>query len=304
MTTKELVDLYTEEGENLPEIPWNEYPRPQMKRDSFFCLNGEWEFCTAKNSVVPGFFGEKIKVPFPPQSVLSGIHRDIPENDYLFYRKEFSLPENFNRGRVLLHFGAADQYAKVWLNGKLVGEHEGGYEHFSFDITSVLKEKNVLIVSVTDRMSSFVLPYGKQSAKRGGMWYTPVSGIWQSVWIESVPEEYISSVEIKTGKDFAEFSVKGVSEGTISVKTSKKIIKESFSDGKAKIELKTRKSGPRSTHIFMNAKLLREKTKSKLILLSAPFRLKNLKVSPVFVSTENLIFSTVFLTRVTGATEF
>ena len=241
MNTKKLVDLYTEEGENLPEIPWNEYPRPQMKRDSFFCLNGEWEFCTAKNSVVPGFFGEKIKVPFPPQSVLSGIHRDIPENDYLFYRKEFSLPENFNRGRVLLHFGAADQYAKVWLNGKLVGEHEGGYEHFSFDITPVLKEKNVLIVSVTDRMSSFVLPYGKQSEKLGGMWYTPVSGIWQSVWIESVPEKYISSVEIKTGKDFAEFSIEGVSEGTISVKTSKKIIKESFSDGKAKIEIKNPK---------------------------------------------------------------
>ena len=241
MKDKKLVDLYTEEGENLPEVPWNTYPRPQMKRDSFFCLNGEWEFCTAKNSVVPGFFGEKIKVPFPPQSVLSGIHRDIPGNDYLFYRKEFSLPEGFNRGRILLHFGAADQYAKVWLNGKILGEHEGGYEHFSFDITPVLREKNVLIVSVTDRMSSFVLPYGKQCANRGGMWYTPVSGIWQSVWIESVPEEYISSVEIRTGKDFAEFSIEGISEGTISVKTSKKIIKENFSGGKARIELKSPK---------------------------------------------------------------
>ena len=221
MKKENFATLYTEEGKNLPEIPWNSYPRPQMKRDSFFCLNGEWDFCTSVNSVIPGFFGEKITVPFPPQSLLSGICRDIPEKEYLFYKKVFSLPENFNRGKVILHFGAVDQYAKIWLNGEIIGEHKGGYDHFSFDITSVLKEENVLIVKVHDKMSSFVLPYGKQSANRGGMWYTPVSGIWQTVWIESVPKEYITSVEIKTGKDFAEFSIEGVSEGIISIKTSK-----------------------------------------------------------------------------------
>jgi len=241
MKKQNFADLYTKEGENLPEIPWNEYPRPQLKRDSFFCLNGEWEFCTAKNSVIPGYFGEKITVPFPPQSLLSGIHRDIPESEYLFYRKKFRLPENFNRGRVILHFGAVDQYASVWLNGKIIGENEGGYEHFSFDITSVLKEENVLIVKAKDEMSSLILPYGKQSAQRGGMWYTPVSGIWQTVWIESVPEEYITSVNIRTGKDFAEFSIEGVSEGTIFVKTSKKTIQADFSEGKARIELKNPK---------------------------------------------------------------
>ncbi|MBR2640733.1 MAG: glycoside hydrolase family 2 [Oscillospiraceae bacterium] len=236
-----FADLYTEEGENLPKIPWNTYPRPQMKRDSFFCLNGEWEFCTSTNSAIPGFFKEKIIVPFPPQSLLSKIHRDIPEKEYLFYKKVFALPENFNRGKVILHFGAVDQFASVWLNGKFIGEHEGGYEHFSFDITSVLKNENVLIVKAKDEMSSFVLPYGKQSAKRGGMWYTPVSGIWQTVWIESVPEKHITFVDIKTGKDFAEFSIKGISEGTISVKTSKKVISENFSGGKARIEIKNPK---------------------------------------------------------------
>ncbi|MBR3963497.1 MAG: glycoside hydrolase family 2 [Oscillospiraceae bacterium] len=236
-----FADLYTEEGGNLPKIPWNTYPRPQMKRDSFFCLNGEWEFCTSTNSAIPGFFKEKIIVPFPPQSLLSKIHRDIPEKEYLFYKKVFSLPENFNRGKVILHFGAVDQFASVWLNGKFIGEHEGGYEHFSFDITSVLKNENVLIVKAKDEMSSFVLPYGKQSAKRGGMWYTPVSGIWQTVWIESVPEKHITSVDIKTGKDFAEFSIKGISEGTIFVKTSKKVISENFSGGKARIEIKNPK---------------------------------------------------------------
>ena len=251
MKKETFADLYTPEGQNLPEIPWNIHPRPQLKRDSFFCLNGEWEFCISKSSAFPGFFGEKITVPFPPQSLLSGIHRDIPEDNYLFYKKIFRLPKDFNRGKVLLHFGAVDQFATVWINGKLIGEHAGGYEHFSFDITSVLKEENILLVKAKDEMSSFVLPYGKQSANRGGMWYTPISGIWQTVWIESVPNEYITSVDITTGKDFAEFSIKGVSEGTISVKTSKKIIKENFFDGKAKIFLKSPKLwSPKNPYLY------------------------------------------------------
>ena len=251
MKKEVFADLYTAEGESLPEIPWNSYPRPRMKRDSFFCLNGEWDFCTSKNSVIPGFFGEKIKVPFAPQSLLSGIHREIPEDNYLFYKKKFSLPENFNRGRVILHFGAADQYAKVWLNGKIIGRHQGGYEHFSFDITDNLKEENILVVRVKDEMSTLILPYGKQSANRGGMWYTPVSGIWQTVWIESVPEKYITSVDIRTGKDFAEFSIEGISEGTVSIKTSKKIIKESFTDGKAVINIKSPKLwSPKNPYLY------------------------------------------------------
>ena len=251
MKKEVFANLYTAEGESLPEIPWNSYPRPRMKRDSFFCLNGEWDFCTSKNSVIPGFFGEKIKVPFAPQSLLSGIHREIPEDNYLFYKKKFSLPENFNRGRVILHFGAADQYAKVWLNGKIIGRHQGGYEHFSFDITDNLKEENILVVRVKDEMSTLILPYGKQSANRGGMWYTPVSGIWQTVWIESVPEKYITSVDIRTGKDFAEFSIEGISEGTVSIKTSKKIIKESFTDGKAIINIKSPKLwSPKNPYLY------------------------------------------------------
>ena len=251
MDKNKFADLYTPEGENLPEIPWNTYPRPTMKRDSFFCLNGEWEFCTTTTSAVPGFFGEKIIVPFPPQSLLSGIHRNIPEEHYLFYKKTFSLPENFNRGKVILHFGAVDQFASVWINGKIVGEHKGGYEHFSFDITKLLKDENVLIVKAKDEMSNHILPYGKQCAERGGMWYTPVSGIWQTVWIESIPEKHITSVEIKTGKDFAEFFIEGISEGTISIKNSKKVIKENVSDGKAKIFIKSpRKWSPKNPYIY------------------------------------------------------
>ncbi|MBR2041747.1 MAG: glycoside hydrolase family 2 [Oscillospiraceae bacterium] len=231
-----FADLYTPEGENLSSIPWNSYPRPQMKRDSFFNLNGEWDFYTSESADIDfEKFEEKIIVPFPPQSLLSGIHRNIPEEHYLFYRKNFILPKGFFRGKVILHIGGADQYADVILNGKNIGSHTGGYEHFSFDITETLSEENTLIIRVIDKMSSHILPYGKQSANRGGMWYTPVSGIWQSVWMESVPEKYIESINIKTGADYAEISLSGVSEGKITLKTPEGEIESVLSDGKAMI---------------------------------------------------------------------
>ena len=214
MKQEHFADLYTAEGENLPKIPWNTYPRPQMKRDSFFCLNGEWDFCVSESPDIPESFSEKIVVPFCPQSLLSGIHRNIPEEDYLFYRKRFSFSGE-KSGRVILHIGACDQISDVWLNGSHLGSHEGGYLPFSFDITSFLTEENELVIRAIDHMSTLVLPYGKQSAKRGGMWYTPVSGIWQSVWLESVPERYITGIDIKTGTDYAEISVFGVTEGKI-----------------------------------------------------------------------------------------
>ena len=122
--------------------------------------------------------------------------------------------------KILLHIGAADQLATVWLNGILLGEHSGGYLPFSFDVTSVIDSANELVIRIEDCMSSFVLPYGKQSAKRGGMWYTPVSGLWQTVWLEAVPEEYISGIDIETGTDYAKITLCGnICEGTIKVQT-------------------------------------------------------------------------------------
>ncbi len=234
MKSECLIDLYTEEGEKLCGTPWNVYPRPQMKRDSFINLNGEWDFCTSKNPEIPRCFSDKIIVPFPPQSLLSSIHRNIPEEEYLFYRKEFDFSLKESKERVLLHIGAADQVATVWLNGVLLGEHEGGYLPFSFDITSVLKEKNLLIVRVIDHMSEHILPYGKQSANRGGMWYTPVSGIWQTVWMEIVPDKYITDISIKTGADFAEITVSGnTTKGSAVVALPDGEAKADIIDGKA-----------------------------------------------------------------------
>ena len=189
-----LVDLMTQQGEELlasRETPWQVYPRPQMRRNSYVNLNGAWDFHV--NYENQG----KIRVPFCPESRLSAIGKHYEEGSLLSYSREFILPEGFNRGRVILHIGAADQRAEVFLNNKPVGSHKGGYEAFSFDITDALCENNRLTICCFDDLEDQSYPYGKQTLNRGGMWYTPVSGIWQTVWLESVPETYIQKMNIE-----------------------------------------------------------------------------------------------------------
>ena len=181
--------------------PWEEYPRPQLKRDSFFCLNGPWRFAINGNEV-----GE-ILVPYPPESRLAGV--PAPERgDQLTYEREFTLPEGFRKDRVLLHFGAVDQECTVFLNDIELGSHVGGYLPFSFDVTEHLKETNTLRVIVFDPLDTD-LPYGKQREDRGGMWYTPVSGIWQTVWMESVPQKYIRGVKLQPSMDSVIITIDG-----------------------------------------------------------------------------------------------
>ena len=184
-----------------PGIPWEEYPRPQLRRDSFFCLNGPWRF--AINGTEVG----DILVPYPPESPLSGA--PAPERgDQLTYERDFVLPEGFRKDRVLLHFGAVDQECTVYLNDIELGSHVGGYLPFSFDVTEALREHNTLRLIVFDPLDTD-LPYGKQRVDRGGMWYTPVSGIWQTVWMESVPEGYIRSVKLAPSLDSVVITVDG-----------------------------------------------------------------------------------------------
>ena len=216
-----LMDLMTREGENLTGTPWTVYPRPQMKRESYLNLNGQWDFASvAGAAMLPVDYDRTILVPFCPESRLSGIGEHFPEGQPLYYRRKFTLPEGFNRGRVLLHIGAADQVADVFVNGKEVGHHEGGYEAFSFDITDFLKEgENALEVICQDDLNNQSYPYGKQvlPEKRGGMWYTPVSGIWQTVWLESVPETYIKSLKIENRGYGVTISLEPALEGMVSV---------------------------------------------------------------------------------------
>ncbi len=173
----------------------NAYPRPQFKRDSYYCLNGIWQFTVSKKSDMPDKYVETIRVPYPPESVLSGINHRIQPDDYMFYRTVFSLPRGFIKERVLLHFGAVDQKCDVYINSVYLGTHEGGYLPFSFDISDYLNDMNELVVRATDALDH-KYPWGKQRSDNGGMWYTPFSGIWQTVWIESVPSVYLKSVKI------------------------------------------------------------------------------------------------------------
>lgn len=166
------------------QTSWTQYPRPQLRRDGYLSLNGVWQLD-----------GETIVVPFAPQSKLANYNGNVA--DVLNYEKKFELPKDMQNERFLLHFGAVDQVAKVWLNDIFLGTHEGGYLPFSFDITDAVNktDNNILRVEAQDTLSKDY-PYGKQCEKRGGMWYTPVSGIWQSVWIENVPKNYVKKVKI------------------------------------------------------------------------------------------------------------
>jgi len=197
-----------------------EYPRPQMVRDSYINLNGEWEFCVCESDVLPEEFPETILVPFSPESELSGAKSKPRKRDYLWYRLNTVLPEGFNRGRVLLHFGAVDQTATVYVNGLELMSHVGGFTPFSLDITEALKGNELsLVLRVKDVTDASWHSRGKQSSKRGGIWYTPQSGIWQTVWMESVPVNYIKSLRVTPHYDHRklELLVEGEGEGSFTV---------------------------------------------------------------------------------------
>ncbi len=208
MKKEELFPLRTEYADKTDEsCPWNVYPRPQLKRDSFICLNGLWDFQITQTKELPTEFTEKILVPFPVESQLSKIGRSISKKDRLFYRRTFSLPDGFKKDKVVLRFGAVDRFARIYFNGEDMGVHSCGYLPFFVDITEKLCDgENEIILEVIDDLSP-LYPYGKQKSKRGGMWYTPVSGIWQTVWLESVPEDYIENVRIRPSEESVEIEV-------------------------------------------------------------------------------------------------
>lgn len=192
--------LITTWGEALDrEHPLQEYPRPQLRRESYLNLNGPWEYAFTRENMEPEEYDGEIIVPFAPESELSGVGRTLRPGEYLWYHRSFTLPEGFHRGRVILHFGAVDQTARVWVNGVDACAHTGGYLSFSADITELLYDdgsENSLVVRVTDDTDKGFRTRGKQKLKKGGIWYTPSSGIWQTVWCESVPENYIRSLFI------------------------------------------------------------------------------------------------------------
>ena len=178
-------------------LPLAEYPRPQLRRDSYLCLNGTWDYAVRPEPTLPDTYDGKITVPYPPEAPASGVGRVTGKDEYLIYRRKVSLPDGFFRGRLLLQFGAVDQCCRVLLNGVDVGGHEGGYTPFTVDLTDAWQEgENEIAVVVSDDADTHVFGRGKQRYRHGGIWYTPVSGIWQTVWLESTPRLAITALRL------------------------------------------------------------------------------------------------------------
>ncbi len=191
--------LMTPWGEHMDEnCILTEYPRPQMRRNSYLNLNGRWEYAITDSDESPRHWDGTILVPFSPESTLSGVGRSLQPGQTLWYRREVIVPQGFipADGRLLLHFGAVDQEAAVYWNGRLLGRHMGGYNAFTLDATDALGPRNSLVVRVHDDTDASFHSRGKQKTRRGGIWYTPQSGIWQTVWMEAVPRHYIESLRI------------------------------------------------------------------------------------------------------------
>lgn len=191
--------MLTPWGEALDrEHPLPEYPRPQLRRNSYLNLNGIWEYAITKTAEKPAAMQGEIVVPFSPETPLSGVGHILQPDEYLWYRRSVTLPEGFFRGgRLLLHFGAVDQRCTVWVNGQEAGSHTGGYLPFALDVTELIEgDAFTLELRVTDPTDTGCLSRGKQRLKNTGIWYTPQSGIWQTVWMECVPENYLRSLRI------------------------------------------------------------------------------------------------------------
>ena len=213
---KPIKPLLTPWGESLNrDCPFNEYPRPQLVRENWQCLNGRWDYAITETEDVPETWDGTIIVPFSPESLLSGVGKQLLPGKRLWYRREFAFEKCKDGERLLLHFGAVDQHCSVYINGKKAGSHSGGYWPFYFDISGFLNNgENEVVVSVTDNTDTGDEAYGKQTLNRGEIWYTGQSGIWQTVWAERVPETYIQSVKITPHFKKAEVELELCMSGT------------------------------------------------------------------------------------------
>ena len=194
---------------------FDEYPRPQMERAQWWDLCGPWQYAINGSDEPPAAWDGTIPVPFSPEAPASGVGRSVGPEDRLWYRRQADFSDA--PGRVLLHFGAVDQTARVWVNGTEAGAHAGGYTPFSLDITAALgpDRQAEILVLCRDGTDDSGMARGKQKTARGGIWYTPQSGIWQPVWAEAVPETYIKKLRIIPDYDGAAVTVEAEPAGAV-----------------------------------------------------------------------------------------
>src|SRR5262245_22057453 len=194
-----------------PDKVHPEYPRPQMVRENWTNLNGLWDYAVVgQTSGLPGKWDGKILVPFPIESALSGVMKRVAPDQKLWYRRTFKSPQLKDGRRLLLNFGAVDWQCEVFVNGKSVGKHTGGYDPFTFDITDALakdKPEQAIVVAIGDPTDTNWQPRGKQVVNPKGIWYTPTTGIWQTVWLEEVPRTHIERIDVKAEIDLRELHV-------------------------------------------------------------------------------------------------
>ncbi len=197
MVTGKITSPWAEKVSSANPLP--EYPRPHMVRKNWMNLNGLWKYSILPKGAeaIPASYNGNILVPFAVESALSGVGKTVGKDSVLWYEKTINVPSSLQKGAVLLHFGAVDWLCDVYVNGKNVGTHKGGYDPFTFDITSALGKGNAqkIAVRVWDPSDEGPQPNGKQVKQPRTIWYTPVTGIWQTVWLEAVPKTYIVSTK-------------------------------------------------------------------------------------------------------------
>lgn len=232
--------------------PHQEYPRPQMSRENWLNLNGQWDYAiVAKDANRPQNWDGKITVPFPVESLLSGVGKTVGEQNRLWYKKTVQIPSSYRKGKLLLHFGAVDWETEVFVNGQSVGKHRGGYDPFSFEISRFVKGNSIeLMLSVWDPSDQGPQPRGKQIKKPHGIWYTPVTGIWQTVWLEPVPQTYVAS--IRNTPDFDNNSI--AVETEVAGSGQNHSVKVSITSGGQAVGEKTVKSGEKAVIAISNPK--------------------------------------------------
>ena len=217
----------------MKQIPLSEYPRPQLKRDSYICLNGYWDYAFKDNENIPDTYDGQILVPFSPEVEKSGVNKTLLPDQYLFYRLKYTIPKDFIKDKVILHFGAVDQIAELFINDKFVLKHIGGFLPFSIDIKPYLKDENVeIILRVQDTTNASYHSSGKQALNPGGIWYKPQSGIYMPVWMESVKEGYIEKLKITPDIDNNSVTIRYIS----SLKEGKLILNDKAYDVLANID--------------------------------------------------------------------
>ena len=232
-----LQTLLTPAGEHLPDVPWQVYPPPQFRRDRWLNLNGWWDFAVTEGDAPPARFPGKIRLPFCPKVCSPAWGSILPRAVPCGTAAPLPLPDDWAGAQLALHIGAADQVLDAWVNGMAVGSHTGGYEAMTFGVTGAWRTgANEILLRVRDDLRSTVLPYGKQVQQRGGMWYTPVSGVWQTVWLEPLPPYALPGLTVTADDSRAILDTgDATQQGTVTVHTPDGPLTVPLQNGRAEI---------------------------------------------------------------------